>query len=393
MPFVALPYSKTYHMAAIEGISIVLSRGHRELDAILEEKPPIKSNALAVLTRVHMPNKRIITRLIQIVILDKSNDRFKCCENTKRIHWWPEDDVLNGNVEKLWGPEVALVSRLMNNKVVRPLEEYSFDRMIGLIATDDQSPKEKEIIEALGIESSHFAEIYNDFVEHCFPSFFMTIESFRHYMSKYGYQSKDTRLIKMFNAFTAEEKQYLTFEDLFLGLMAMEPKCPHTEFRFGLIFRYYDMDGDQSLSQQELRLLLTDLNDGSAQNDLEAKAKDIITSLGTKDNKFTAKEFAKAITAKELVGTNHLCRSPHSILSLIGKQKTQNSSESEKKTKGFVKSEKKGRGICYGCRLKKYDYSLHSVKLDTSGRCAEPRRIFEREFESYHWLISYLLYS
>ena len=356
-------------MAADEGICIVLSKGHRELDAILQEKPPIKENVLALLTRLQMSDKRTITRLIQIVKLDKSNEHFKCCQNTKRFHWWSKDDVFNGNIEKIWGPEVTVLAKFVDQKVKSTIvEECSLGQITGLMVAQDA------VVKALEINISDLEVIYNDFIEHCFPSFFMTIDSFKEYMSKYGYQSKDTRLLRMFNSFTVEEKQFLTFQELFLGLAAMEPKCPQTEFRYGLIFRYYDLDADQNLSDDEIRHLMNDLSDGKGSN---SKAEDVIKSLSS-DNRLTFEQFVKAMTTKEFVGANNLCRSPKAILSEITKKKAHTSSDSDKKTKMLVRPERKNKGICYGCRAKKYEYGVHSVKLDTSGRCVEPRSIFER---------------
>ncbi len=103
--------------------------------------------------------------------------------------------------------------------------------------------------------------------------------------------------------------------------------------------------------------------------------------IGVK-NKISLQDFCKAVGSKAFRGTSVLCRSPKAILSQISQSitnRTEERSTAKKTSASFLKANRRNRGICYGCKGKKYDYSLHSIKSDSNGRCVELRRILERK--------------
>ena len=69
----------------------------------------------------------------------------------------------------------------------------------------------------------------------------MPIHSFKMYLSKYGFKPEDDRLNPLFLAFNYKKTGYVSFHELLMGLVAIEPQASHQETRIKFIFRFYDM--------------------------------------------------------------------------------------------------------------------------------------------------------
>jgi Ca2+-binding EF-hand superfamily protein len=238
------------------------------------------------------------------------------------------------------------------------------------------------MLKELNIGEAEVEKLYSDFIEHCFPAFSMTLYSFINYMTKYSYQKNDSRFPSLFNAFNYEKNGFLSFHELLLGLASMEPTTSNREARIKFVFRYYDSDGDEFLCEDEFKKLIEDIAPECDENKLKTKYEEAIQAIGVKNNKISLQDFCKAVGSKTFRGTSNLCRSSKAILSQISQSitdRTEERSTAQKTSAGFLKANRRNKGICYGCKGKKYDYSLHSIKLDYNGRCVEPRRIFERK--------------
>jgi len=317
------------------------------------------------------------------VKLDKSTKAFRCCQNTKRIQWLPINEVLAANVEKVWGPELSLFGRLAKETKPQGIDEFGLEQAFFYVPKDPPRSLEEAMLKALQIGETEVEKLYSDFIEHCFPAFFMTIDSFKDYMTKYSYHKNDSRFPLLFNAFNYNKNGYLSFHELLLGLASTEPNTANGEARIKFIFRYYDTDGDGFLCESEFKKLVKDISPKDDENTLETKVRDGIKAIGLKNDKIDLADFCKAVGSKTFRGTSNLCRSQKPILSQISQSMTSRTAErssAKKIATGFLKANRKSKGICLRCRGKKYDYGSHSIRLDTNGRCVEPRTIFERKF-------------
>lgn len=58
--------------------------------------------------RIQLPQVlSFVTRITYAVRIAKDS-QWQCCQSDRRIQWIAADDVMQGNVERLWGPEPYL---------------------------------------------------------------------------------------------------------------------------------------------------------------------------------------------------------------------------------------------------------------------------------------------
>ena len=236
-------------------------------------------------------------------------------------------------------------------------------------------------------------EIYENYIEHCYPSFYMAFESFKFYLIKYGFDKNEETLLYLFNAFSMYGNDYLDFHEVLLGIVAMEPTTKHlTEARLKFIFRYYDSTRSGYLTLDEFVVMVQDIHkkssDGKEVNlsdeELKAKVEESVKCVGMKDQQIALANFPKAVLSNSFKNTDKLCRSPKAILPQISRLLQARNEGKNKSTKeeGFLTNHRKKKGICFRCQAQSYDYCLHNVTFDTVGRCVEPRIISERKLSS-----------
>src|SRR5699024_1975206 len=115
--------------------------------------------------------------------------------------------------------------------------------------------KEREQLSALLVNlSQHDRErLYADYIEHCFPSFYLSRDSFLMYMAKHEIEIRTQVAVRYYAAFRIRAKHYMTFTELLLGLAAIDLRTDHKEARYKFVFRYYDSDKDGALNRNEFK--------------------------------------------------------------------------------------------------------------------------------------------
>ncbi|XP_054167537.1 uncharacterized protein LOC128964591 [Oppia nitens] len=405
LPFIACPNNKTWKDASIDGVSIIFNRQDAELDAKLGTKIPTKDERCLQVFRTQMPDKRFKTLVVWFVALgnedkgkkDKSGGRhrsgtksnkevksepFKCCQPTKRIHWIPVSEAIAGKIDKVWGPEVQNFAKIAKQDKPTDLSEESLDRAMFYVPKDQPRNVEQALVKGAGIGNKEAQVIYEDFIQHCFPSLSMSFDSFKDYMIKYleDYTADDDRFPLLYNAFNYNKNNCLDFHEMLLGVASMEPSAPNAEARLKFVFRYYDTNNDGKLSSDEFKKLVKAMSVGSDENSINNKVREAWTAMGATDT-VDVVAFCKAVSEQKFRGTSALCRVTKPIVPQITQSQTTlvEKKATVKKKAGFLMQNRRNRGVCFACRGKKYDYGLHSIKLDTTGSCVEPRRIFEPE--------------
>lgn len=98
LPFIILRESETWMNGADDGLKQILSHG--ELKHLKFTKP-----AIVDIFRLQLPEQQnFITRIICFVKLSKNDGTdHQCCKAYKKMEWFASEEVLNGNVESLWG--------------------------------------------------------------------------------------------------------------------------------------------------------------------------------------------------------------------------------------------------------------------------------------------------
>lgn len=397
LPFVYLPEGVTWMKASQEGVAQIISQRDKEMDAVKAARmaPAFDMQCLNVL-RIQLPSEKFVTRLANLVILRKSAESdFKCCTRSPRINWLRASDILNNRIDKVWGPELKNFTKLMvvnQTEHETVISEYSLQNTLHYLHLAD-SPEQKLLI-ASQVKTEHVLEIYEDFLEHCYPAFSMCFESFKHYLAKYGYDKKDPTLPYLFSAASLYGNDYLDFHEVLLCLVALEPTTANSlQARLKFVFRYYDCTRKGSLKMDELVVMVQEMSQSVSPTHeelsvemLQKKVEDVIRCVGMNaSNEVPETNFIKAVQTDRLPNTEKLCRSGRPILSQISKlirgkvEKSKSASASEA---NFLANRPKTKGICYRCEAANYQYSLHCVSLDTTGRCVEPRIISDQ------WIIA-----
>ncbi|KAF7493144.1 Serine/threonine-protein phosphatase PP1 isozyme 1 [Sarcoptes scabiei] len=383
LPFIASSSSLTWSDATSQGLPIILNRDDGDVEAQMITPVPIKSiNCLHVL-RIQLPiTKKFIYRLIQLIILDDRSDatpasnaadRFECCQSTKRLQWIDSQDAIDGNIAGIWGPEIPKFVSLIQGKRTQELYEYGLEQAYCYLPKNlaNAETSEEQMLLSLEITEKEIEQIYADFLEHCFPSFYMTYWSFCSYFSDYihHYEKPETAL-KLFNAFNYNNNGYLGFHEFLLGLLSIEPNCPNNEARLKFVFRFYDQNKDDLIDKEELLQMLNDLNIFNAQNllkNLELPLEYI--------------NFIQFVQEKNLP-TEILCRSSSPIfVNICLNYQRRFETRLSSITKNFfdAKQRRKKDANCLGCQDRTYEFGLHCVRLDDHGKCVEPRHILEKE--------------
>ena len=161
------------------------------------------------------------------------------------MKWYPKSQVLDNKVENIWGPEVIEFSKLCTSSQIERIDEYSLDQAFFYVPRDPPRNLEEELLRSTNYTEKDVECIYGDFLEHCFPSFYMTLTSFNDYITKYGFFSRDTnRIRQLLTAFNYSNTGYLSFSEFLIGLTSIEPLAYNGQSRIKMVFKYYNQNRD-----------------------------------------------------------------------------------------------------------------------------------------------------
>ncbi|OTF81133.1 hypothetical protein BLA29_012555, partial [Euroglyphus maynei] len=103
--------------------------------------------------------------------------------------------------------------------------------------------------------------IYEEYMEHCWPSTLMCMASFKTFLIRYGYSRSDTSAQEwIFNALDIGRLGYLDFNQVLIGIVCLNPNTGNEHsIRLKMIFRYYALEKNDELSFEEFVSLVHDL--------------------------------------------------------------------------------------------------------------------------------------
>lgn len=239
LPFVALPDGETWIKASHDGVDVLIGRNDPEMEAEEAERqaPIYRMNYLHVM-RLQLPSRKTVLRLSQFIYLE-ANPYFQCCRETERISWLPVADIQQNRLAAVWGPEVSILTTMVTATQRQVVNEFTL--LNALYYLNLRASRQQEVLQAVKLAENHVLEIYSDYIEHCYPAFYMCIESFRVYFLKLAITFEEKVLHRLFNAFrlTDEGRSFLDFHELLIGLAAFDPSCSnHFQLRLRFIFKY-----------------------------------------------------------------------------------------------------------------------------------------------------------
>ena len=281
-------------------LALLQENGENEEErGVRKGSSPFASFSLVHLLRVQLPqSERFITRLVFLATLEDNTGQNRsscCCRNSlprdSPVRWYPLEAAISGRLENAWGPEVAYFARLVaslgegeeeSNFSVgdESIQEYSladaFMYKMPPPTENDEGEEERASLRELlaqpsAISLSDVERAYADYLEHAFPSLFLSRTSFLFYLARHNILKEASAgggdLVKvgrrLFAAFSRrtghQQQQYLSFTELLLGLAAIEQRTRNGRARLAMVFRYYDENLDGLLSVAEFRLMMEHL--------------------------------------------------------------------------------------------------------------------------------------
>ena len=376
----------------------VLAENEKQRDHLNSIKP-FKSVKLLEIQRVQRPQTLSFrTRMIFYVKLNPNIE--ECCPQVSWLAWITIQDLSHG-LENLWGPELVQYSRVVGNNFESFCERFeefryvlSFCFAIFLITlhysslddvylyTPRDPPRnaEERMLSELNISEKTIEILYNDFLDHCWPCFSLPIDSFKNYLSKYGFKQGDSRFNSLFLAFNYMKNGFVSFHELLLGLVSLEPQAIHHETRIKFVFRFYDTGSKGFLDMDDFSKLVADLTPNGQRitpDKLQACTSQMaeavgITVLPDSTKTITYANFMEAIANHRLRGTSSLCRSRAPVFlqltrAFIHRKRPQSNGLQEWNNLKAVLVPRSHKGLCRVCKTRGYKLATHVVGIDAKG--------------------------
>ena len=111
---------------------------------------------------------------------------------------------------------------------------------------------------------------------------------------------------------------FLSFEELLTALICLDPHCPHINSRFFLIFRYYDINRDGYLNEDELSQMVRDVHRNESKEVIDRIVAEYMALKYTSSKRLTYLGFKKAVISGTIEGTDRLLRLKFPLFRRIG---------------------------------------------------------------------------
>ncbi|KAJ6218420.1 hypothetical protein RDWZM_009577 [Blomia tropicalis] len=383
LPFAQLVPHKTWQESSIDSaLQLLLGNISPQEFENYRKNLPFRRFSMSHLFRFQLPqSQKFITRLTYIVEIDPCS-KVKCCNNYSNLQWHSLDDAAQSRIPNVWGPEVSYFANVVtrNIGVPNPLIEYSLnDAFKYALEHPDRSQDEKELVALLtNLAVNDIERLYADFIEHCFPSFFFTRDSFQVYMQRHEIETRSKVIQRYYSAFRIRGKHYLQFTELLLGLAAIDIRTTHADARLKLVFRYYDYDKDGCLNVNEFRRLLGHVMQRPSERVVRSEMTKIGISIVNGKEVIRYEHFKRAVGSHQFRGTSSLCRanvSPFAQItrSLAGRKMYQTINASLKN----ILANRTFLDKCPSClELKPYELASNEVLFNPDGLWAKSKQIY-----------------
>ena len=208
----------------------------------------------------------------------------------------------------------------------------------------------------------------------------MPVDSFKYYLSKYGFKKEDKRINALFLAFNYMKSGFVSFHELLIGLVSLEPQAIHHDTRIKFVFRFYDFGSKGFLDMKDFTKIAADLmpkSENATPKMLQAYTSQLVKAVGTtlrpdSTESITYAKFMDAIMNQRLRGTSSLCRSRVPVFlqltrAFIRRKKPQTGGLQEWKDLKAVLIPRSHKGVCRVCKSCHYKLATHVVGMDEMG--------------------------
>jgi len=171
----------------------------------INSSTPIQSPRQILQYRIKLQQSPIVTTVLSYVILPTDG-----WYTIKQVKWHTYDEVLALSLEQLIGPEPQMYARMLRDKV--PLRFALNKRSLAQIDTtlvNEVTGIEGELLEVFIRKPplGTCARLFSDYVQHCYPSAYMTEPKFYTYLLHFNAGN----LAAFFRSFGCDRRKYLDF--------------------------------------------------------------------------------------------------------------------------------------------------------------------------------------
>ena len=353
---------RNWRKVAVYGIAELL--GRIDSDGTIVRYPPQPSEYYSrpiEIVRLQMVDHRWYTRMAEMVWITKCENT---CEPVNNIIWMDATELLDKGDYIFWGPEFDQFYHRCKNQQVDHIivTEYNVQHIVRHITDTLSSDMLQSLLNSCNVGSEILYDLYEDYLNHTYPVYFMSWCNFYIYLRKLGFSGTVPITKGIFNACIkrpnrTKKDRYLDFFDLCYMVAIMDPQTPTEEERIRFIFNFYDQDGDGILNHDEITWLNMDNN----------------SSINLVNLTFS--QFQE-ISQQCLPKIDSICRLPTSVLSNLQIKGTIKSHSNRNSSSPLIEHKFiRPRFMCPSCRVKKFELGQHCVTIDTLGRCVDPNLI------------------
>ncbi|XP_067121609.1 uncharacterized protein [Centruroides vittatus] len=274
------------------------------------------------------PSDKACINVIYVIELDTTLENIMdICDESIRWFTLKDIELLAKEEPGLKGYEpVELIQLLQKDPTVL---KNNLVKEIGinghLPSKSHLSKSHHELFESAGFGIQEQKFLFSDFLQRCYPSHTMNKILFKEFMLSLGWKEDDS-LDSIFRAFDITNKGLLDFNDVLMGLAAMEPSTQHggppAEIRCRYIFRFYDSDRDDKLHYSEYFQMVSDIQRLKGlpvdEDSLKESAENGMKVFGIEKSKtLLLNVFLSAVGQLKFRGTSLLFRFPTTIIPTV----------------------------------------------------------------------------
>ena len=315
-PFVYLSSNIKKRITVEESISLILSDANPELKSLYEKEQPFDLKISLIKSRTIQSFNICFTRSACLVRLHSDNPVLKCCRKTSRIIWLDIEQISNNYIDCFWGPHLNHYITNFDDDFQILRTGYFIFTTIRPFILNPPPNLDLEVLKSLQISTNQIQLFYTDFIEHCFPSF-MSFPTFKDYLRKYGFKISEKSFKRLYNGFmdySQHPADYLSVGELLLGLAHIDPKSAFNRTRLKFIFRYYDVDRDEYLSNEEFREMIEDIHKNETSDMIDILVADYWFILSPSEKGIDLPQFLASVHNQTIIVSDSLCRHEFRIL-------------------------------------------------------------------------------
>ena len=312
LPFVYLSSDTTIRITVVESVSLILSGENPEQMTLYTKEEPFDSK-ISEIRNTMIKEKDFgfdfgfhfgFTRCICLVRLHSDNPVLQCCRKTSRIIWLDIEHISNDYIDCLWGPQIKSYFEEFHEIFESVHTFHYFSTFINLLP---RMESDQDVLESLNITGKQIQIFYKDFIEHCFPSVYMTFVSFKDYLGKYGFRTSEKSMKRLFNGFMKDTQLYeyrgddLSFEELLIGIAHIDSQSIYNDNLIGFVFRYFDVDRDGYLSKEELREMFEVFHKNETSDMIDILVADYWFIMSPSDRGVDYQQFAESVNNETVV--------------------------------------------------------------------------------------------